>query len=212
MRRNAIFDGDPTKVDHGVATGVVNVTNIMASKYIGDYQPSQALKCLMQQPPPPSTVDTRRKYMSHVIKYKDSYGVKLINFIIGARWREADQYQRAAMIEDFRAAVSDPANPNTQLHNLFSKWVKAELRRANSLTRFQTGDMQATPAQAHAAAAILGNEEPPPELAVPDAYRPVPQRPGLLEEVTKDVGFWEKLIREQPRRSSGGPTGWRFSL
>lgn len=32
------------------------------------------------------------------------------------------------------------------------------------------------------------------------------------EEPTKDLSFWRKLIKEQPRRSAGGPTGWRFSL
>lgn len=74
--------------------------------------------------------------MSHVIKYRDSYGVKLINSTISTRWAEADQYQRAAMIEDFRAAKGDPVNPNAQLHNLFSKWVKRELRGASSLTHF----------------------------------------------------------------------------
>lgn len=172
----------------------------MAAKHIGDYQPSQALKCLMQQPPPPSTVETREKYMRHVIRYADSQVVKEINGKIQRRWAEADPWQRRRMVNDFRAALADPIDPNSQLHGLFRRWINEGLPRATGPNPIN---------QAH----IYGNPEAPPELAVPPTYRPIPERTDYpKEEPVKDLGFWEKLIREQPRRSSGGPTGWRFSL
>lgn len=184
----------------------------MASKYIGDYQPSQALKCLMQPPPPPSTVETRRKYMNHVVKYKDSYTFKSLTATIQRRWAQAGEHQRAGMIEDFTAATTDPVNPNHKLQLLLEKWRRGEIRHARTLTHFLTRGSHSTPEQAVAAAAILGSDLPPPELSIPDTFRPIPQELGHTEEVVKDTAFWEKLIREQPRRSSGGPTGWRFSL
>lgn len=82
MTCDEAFDADPTKVDHGVGTGPTNVNNIMASRYIGDYQPSQALKCLMQAPPPPSSPETRLGYLRHVIKYSDSHHVGATNNMV----------------------------------------------------------------------------------------------------------------------------------
>lgn len=206
-----IFNGDPDNVDYGISTASTNVNNIIASRYLGDYQPSQALKCLMQAPPPPSTPQVREQYMRHVIKYTDSHLVKTLNETIHKAWRRASRAQRIGMLEDFESSQANPSTANQQLESLLQKWGGQQLREALGPPRGPGGRHMGL-ADLIANEDVLHSDDPPPHIVVPPSFRPTPQVTYTKEECPKDKAFWRKLIKEQPRRSSGGPTGWRFSL
>lgn len=149
--------------------------------------------------------------MRHVIKYADSKLVQDMNTLIKNKWRSANRQQRRGMLRDFLDCSVNPHETNRRLEWLIERWKTATLRtiadpplRWNGREQLPDADLEEEKS--------LDADEPPPSLVIPPTYRPTPTYNYTKEYSSKDARFWRKLIKEQPRRSAGGPTGWRFSI
>lgn len=67
-------DLDPSRIE-GARDFITPRAHKAAAAHVGDYQPAQATRALLQSAPPENTAEVRQKYSVHVLQWKDSFEV-----------------------------------------------------------------------------------------------------------------------------------------